>query len=50
MSKTVMTLPVYVYRADALGDCTNGGISSCVDTLYLIVPDGNRPKLPQKRE
>ena len=40
MSKTVMTLPVYVYRADALGDCTNGGISSCVDKLYLIVPDG----------
>ena len=40
MSKTVRTLPVYVYRSGALGDCANGGISSCVDTLYLIVPDG----------
>lgn len=40
MSKTVMTLPVYVYRSGALGDCTGGGISSYVDKLYLIVPDG----------
>ena len=40
MSKTVRALPVYVYRSGVLGDCTNGGISSCVDTLYLIVPDG----------
>lgn len=40
MSKTVMTLQVDVYRAGALGDCTNKGISSYVDGLYLIVPDG----------
>ena len=40
MGKTVMALPVYVYRSDVLGDCTNGGISSYEDRLYLIVPDG----------
>ena len=40
MSKTVTTLPVYVYRSGAHGDYTNGDISSEVDELYLITPDG----------
>lgn len=39
-SNIVRTLPVYVYRSGALGDCTNGGISSYVAKLYLIVPNG----------
>ena len=39
MPNTVKTLPVEVYR-DHLGDCTNGGVSSRHNTLYLACPDG----------
>ncbi len=35
----VKTLPVEVYRW-SLGDCTNSGISSRHNKLYLICPDG----------
>ena len=33
-------LPIYVYRNNSLGDCTNGGISSRFDKLLLVCDDG----------
>lgn len=33
-------LPISVYRTQRTGDCTNGGISSMYDTLYLICDEG----------
>ncbi len=33
-------LPIYVYKTNRLGDCTNGGISSKYDTLLLICEHG----------
>jgi hypothetical protein len=39
MANTVKTLPVEVYR-DHLGDCTNGGVSSRHNTLYLACDRG----------
>lgn len=33
-------LPIYVYRNNRFGDCTNGGISSKYDTLLLICEHG----------
>lgn len=34
-------LPVHVYHDNALGDCTNNGVSNRFDTLYL--PNSNGP-------
>lgn len=39
---TVKTLPVYVYRSNGTGDCTNGGVSAAHDTLYLVCAQGWR--------
>jgi hypothetical protein len=33
-------LPIYVYRNNMFGDCSNGGISSRYDKLLLIHPEG----------
>ena len=33
-------LPIYVYRNNRLGDCTNGGISSKYNELLLICDKG----------
>ena len=34
------TIPVSVYRSDRIGDCTNGGVSSIYNTLYVVCEDG----------
>lgn len=36
---TVKVIPVRVLRGN-VGDCTNGGISSNNDVLYVVCPDG----------
>lgn len=33
-------LPIYVYRSNSLGDCSNNGISSRYDRLLLVHPEG----------
>lgn len=33
-------LPIYVYKHNRLGDCSNYGISSRYDELLLVCPDG----------
>ena len=33
-------LPVYVYKNNCFGDCTNDGISSRFNTLLVYCPDG----------
>lgn len=38
--KIKMGLNVIVYRSNALGDCTNGGISSKYDTLTVVNVEG----------
>jgi hypothetical protein len=37
---TVKTLPVQVYRTNYIGDCTNHGVTSTQDRLYLICDEG----------
>ena len=38
----VNCLPVYVYKNNVLGDCTNNGISSRFNTLLVYCPEGHR--------
>lgn len=39
MARIIRCLPVYVYR-DALGDCTNNGVSKFFDRLLVACPNG----------
>lgn len=34
-------LQLHVFRNQTLGDCTNGGVSSKVDDIYLVDPRGH---------
>lgn len=38
--KGLKVMPIDVFRSPTMGDCTNGGISGKVDTLYLIHKQG----------
>ena len=40
MARIIRCLPVYVYR-DALGDCTNNGVSKFFDRLLVECPTGH---------
>lgn len=33
-------LPIYIYKNNRLGDCSNNGISSRYDEVLLVCPDG----------
>lgn len=44
-------MPIDVYRSPKIGNCTNGGISGKVDTLYLIHKQGflDADKVPREQ-